>query len=69
VGAAPCLHPQPLWLRHQRGRSISYDLKAAGTAERLLPQAEEVKQRGNVTTITNQHMVRTTVSVFEFDLR
>lgn len=50
-------------------RSMGYDLKAAGTAERLLPQAEEVKQRGNVTTITNQHMVRTTVSVFEFDLR
>ncbi len=49
-------------------RSLGYDLKDRGTEEKFLPVAEAVKQAGNITSITIQSPVPTTVLIFELDL-
>jgi len=40
----------------------------AGTAERLLPVTETITENGTIRKVTRQHVVPTTVSVFQFAL-
>jgi hypothetical protein len=47
-------------------RSRGYDVVNVGTAEKLMPITNTVKQAGGVTTITQQGMVPTVVDVYEF---
>lgn len=48
-------------------RGYGYKLAELGSAERMLPVAEFVKQRGG-TKMTTQQVVPTAVSIFELDL-
>jgi len=49
--------------------AAGYDVRCAGTGERLLPMIiETVKQDGGITTITNQHVGPVEVGIFEFPI-
>jgi hypothetical protein len=43
-------------------------IQDAGSAERLLPVSEVIKQPGNVTSLTNQSLVPMTLKVFKIRL-
>jgi len=49
-------------------RRRGFDVLPAGTAERLLPTSETVTENGTTRKVIRQHVVPTTVSVFEFAL-